>query len=304
MIAPVGIESILSGVAVKLLLQALVRAVSELTVVSSDRSNEAPIEVWQFTDTHLFGTPESRLAGIDTFASLSAVVDLAMQERRCPDFVILTGDLSQDGSAESYIRLRQLLATIGAPVYFLPGNHDAPALMSEHLPVPGSNIRSDTGFVWGCWQVILLDSHIDGKVEGRVSGEELERLKQLLVRDSERHALICIHHYPQPVDSDWVDQMGLTNPDELFAVLDRHPQVAGLLCGHIHQDWQSARNGVLMLATPSTCVQFRPRTDKLAFDSVPPGYRRLQLKKDGTISSEVERLAGLPHGLQISAEGY
>ena len=41
------------------------------------------------------------------------------------------------------------------------------------------------------------------------------------------------------------------------------------------------------MATPSTCRQFRPRSDEFATDDKPPSYRRITLRADGTVDTEL-----------------
>ena len=97
----------------------------------------------------------------------------------------------------------------------------------------------------------------------------------------------CTTH-PVVVGGAWRDVVSLANPDALFAVLDRHPQVRGLLWGHIHQPFDGARGAVRLMATPSTCFQFkRTPGGELGIADDPPGYRRLTLAPDGGIDTEV-----------------
>jgi Icc protein len=46
-------------------------------------------------------------------------------------------------------------------------------------------------------------------------------------------------------------------------------------------------DGIRILATPSTCSQFRPLSHDFAIDNAPPAYRRLDLHADGSIQTEV-----------------
>ena len=108
----------------------------------------------------------------------------------------------------------------------------------------------------------------------------------------ELHALITLHHQPVPVGGAWLDEVSLANPDDLFAVLDRHAQVRGVLFGHVHQVFEGERNGVRLMASPSTCFQFVRDGEDLGIGDDPPGYRRLALRPDGAIESAVHWLAG------------
>jgi Icc protein len=270
----------------------------------SDRQSKAPIKILQFTDTHLFAGEDGRLVGVATYASLRNVIDLALAERGKPDLILLTGDLSQDETPESYERLRELIGTIGSPAYCLPGNHDTPALMTEVLAVQGSAIRNDCSFVCNNWQVILLSSHWPGHVEGLLNESELERLEDALALPSYEHALVCLHHNPVSVNCAWMDKISLTNPEALFSILDAESRVRALLWGHVHQEFEGERRGIKLMSTPSTCVQFQPGGANFAVDDRPPGYRWLELHSDGTIGTAVGRLPSTPEGLILASRGY
>src|SRR5690606_1717451 len=82
----------------------------------------------QLTDIHLFEQPGSRLGEVDTDASLASVLEYLrhdLQEQgRQPDLILLTGDLTQDGSANAYVRLKDAMLDFRVPLAVLPGNHD------------------------------------------------------------------------------------------------------------------------------------------------------------------------------------
>jgi Icc protein len=79
----------------------------------------------------------------------------------------------------------------------------------------------------------------------------------------------------------------LQNAEEFFDVIDRNPNVRGIVWGHVHQSYDALRNGVRLLATPSTCAQFLPHAEQFALDRQPPGYRTLELKADGSILTDL-----------------
>jgi hypothetical protein len=55
-----------------------------------------------------------------------------------------------------------------------------------------------------------------------------------------------------------------------------------------------------MLATPSTCVQFKPHCANFTLDTIAPGWRWLELHADGTLTTEVCRLTGkIPPGYRF-----
>ena len=139
----------------------------------------------------------------------------------------------------------------------------------------------------GLWRIVLLDSTIPGSAAGRLSQESLAALQSALAAAPQRHVLVCLHHHPVPMSSRWLDRVGLQNAGEFLDIIDRHANVRGLVWGHVHQRYDALRNGVRLLATPSTCAQFLPRAEQFAVDRMPPAYRTLELKADGSITTEV-----------------
>lgn len=259
------------------------------------------VRVLQITDTHLFADPQGALLGMPTLRSLDAVLDLVRAEALPADLALATGDLVHDGSASGYRLLGERLAVLGCPTFALPGNHDDPVLLEAVLAAPPVQRRRETRC--GDWQILLLDSTIPGSDGGRLPQSELDRLDAALGA-TPGHALVCLHHSPLATGSDWLDTMALTNADDFFGVLDRHPCVRGVLFGHIHQTLEAARNGVRIMGSPSTCVQFAKVRPRFGVDPRPPGYRWLGLLPDGGIRSGVRRVADAPGPLQLDAGGY
>ena len=76
------------------------------------------------------------------------------------------------------------------------------------------------------------------------------------------------------------------------------------LCGHIHQELDLDWNGRRLMATPSTCVQFKPHCAGFTLDTVAPGWRWLNLHPDGSLTTEVCRLEGAQFRPDTASEGY
>lgn len=259
------------------------------------------LRVLQLTDTHLYADPGGRLLGINTLETLHYVIQHFRDHAWPVDLLLATGDLVHDASPAGYARIGELLAGFGVPVFCLPGNHDHPAMMHRHLA--GGIVRTDRVIDHGDWRFVMLDTVIEGEEGGQLRAEELLALHEALA-ESDRPTLVCMHHQPVNVGSAWIDTMAIANPDELFDILDRHDQVRGILWGHIHQRFDARRNGVRLMASPSTCVQFTPGQDSFQVDEEPPGFRLLALLPDGTIRTEVLRIQQMPQGLEIASSGY
>jgi len=262
----------------------------------------SPLLVAQVTDTHLLASTEGELLGLPTTRSFEAVVRQLDKLQPRPDLLLLTGDLSQDESLESYLRLRQCLVPLEIPTYWLPGNHDRKDLMHQALAYPP--LVADKAFEKARWQFLLLDSAVPGQVYGRLSAEMLAWLDRQLLLSSPRPTAIALHHPPFAVGCQWIDGSRLENASDLYAVIDRHPQVQVVLCGHVHQDICYWRNDVCYLTTPSSSIQFKPNSDRFALDKRAPGFRLLWLYPDGRFETQVERVEFALATLNLAAGGY
>ncbi len=182
----------------------------------------------QLSDSHLFADGAGKLLGVDTQDSLQRVIERVLQEQQQIDLILASGDLSQDGSAESYQRFREMTAVIPAPARWFPGNHDeVPAMQAACVDSDLLEPVIDLGN----WRVTLLDSSIPGAVPGYLSEQQLALLERALSEAPDRHHLICLHHHPVSIGCKWMEPIGLRNPDALFAVLERFSQVRAVLWG-------------------------------------------------------------------------
>jgi Icc protein len=254
----------------------------------------AVVRLLHLTDFHIFSDPHGLIKGICSNDSLCAVLAHAQQHYPESDAVILGGDLAQDEAEDTYQRLAAMLASwTTSPFMVTPGNHaNLPALQRALIPALKEVSAYSDCLELSAWQVIALNSHEQGSVAGQLADAELARLESVLSNSADKHILVAIHHPPVPVGSRWMDAIGLKNWDSFWAVIDRFPQVRGVICGHIHQQFDAMRGSVRILGTPSTCVQFVPGQDVFCLDDKSPGYRWLELMPDGSIRTGVERIEG------------
>lgn len=273
-----------------------------MTNVTRHPKSRQAINILQITDTHLFAGSDGRLLGLNTEQSLKAVINAARSGHGPADLILATGDLVHDGTAAAYRRVFSHLEKFAAPVYCLAGNHDEACTLQQ--TISGGLIHYASHIHKGYWQLIFLDSSIAGSEGGHLAAAELESLERHLQDDPDSHALVCLHHQPVPMGSRWLDTMAVDNAGEFFAIIDRHPQVRGILWGHVHQELDSLRGNIWLMSTPSTCVQFLPGSEDFALDTRAPGYRWLTLHADGRIESGVQRLSEMPGSVDLASAGY
>jgi Icc protein len=261
-----------------------------------------PVHLLQITDTHLYADPAGEAYGVNTAHSLARVLDAVFAARGPqPDAIVVTGDVSDDLSEASYLRLREFLGNRGVPVHCVPGNHDDPRLMAELLDSGG--IRCCGSAELRGWGLVTVDTHSPGEVGGWISGAGLARLDDDLASFEGRPVVVAMHHPPVLVGSAWLDRSRLGNAREFFEVVDRHPQVRAVLAGHVHQACDALRGTVRVMTAPSTCAQFAPGSTRFAVDPRPPGYRWITLRADGALETEAHWIANIPPASESNPPG-
>jgi 3',5'-cyclic-AMP phosphodiesterase len=247
--------------------------------------NDDVIKLVQITDPHLHAHKDARMRGVNTCVTLQAVLTRLHNRKSKPDAIIATGDLVQDETRGGYLRFAKMLKPLDVPVYCLPGNHDSPEIMQEHL--------NDAPFQYcgqatmGSWQLLMLNTHAYNDDSGQLQQEELDKLDADLTACAKQHAAIFLHHHPVPMGSRWLDGTGLRQHREFLNIVTSHKHVRTVVWGHVHQASDHEHEHIRMLSTPSTCSQFLPNSDDFAIDDRPPAYRWLNLYADGAIDTQV-----------------
>ena len=255
------------------------------------------------TDTHIMAGGKWLIRGtnteFDTDASLCRVVETVRRLDPAPAFAVLGGDLAspdilhRDRSltpaeyASSYIRLREILAGLPCPAYYLMGNHDNLEAFNVALR-PG--VPKDAPGYWALdhdgLHVVALDSHEVGHADGVLDPVQLDWLERDLAAHRPAPTVVFVHHHPWPLGHAWMDTMQLRNGSELMSLLARHTQVRWLIGGHVHSEQTIQRDGLTFLTSPSTCIQLSKLGGPVHFDPGPPGFRVVDVE-DGRLSSHV-----------------
>ena len=246
-----------------------------------------PLRLLHLTDLHLAADEAAVLRGIQPLATLRRTLAQALAHTRdagwAPDAIVVTGDVVHDDPG-GYAHFRREFAALGVPVCCIPGNHDDATALSQALNQPPF-ITGGTLDLRG-WRLVLLDTSVPGQDGGQLAPSQLELLERALATAS-TPVLVCLHHHPVAMSSNWLDQIGLGNAAQFWSIIDAHRCVRGVLWGHVHQSFDGLRRGVRLLATPSTCAQFLPHAQDFAIDSLPPAFRTLELKPDGSLITDL-----------------
>ncbi len=237
----------------------------------------------QITDSHLGPTRDFSYYGHQPYRTLARAIDLINAMPQPPDFVVHTGDLSNDRSAESYELAAELLGRLRVPLYLVNGNHDDRALLRKMLDAPHApdgdpdapldyvfEVKGERFLVLDGWSPEVRDPL------GKLSAAQLARVRA--ETEANGPSLTVLLHYPPfPMGSPWLDQhMPLVNGEELHAALrPAHARLRGVFCGHLHRSSQITRAGITYFCGPSTVAGYtwRPWEHTPALDpDYPPAY--------------------------------
>jgi Icc protein len=213
------------------------------------------------SDLHLV-RPGERASEIDSRQNLSAVLAYLKERAIRPSFVVISGDLSNDGSAESYAVLMEALPEIAAadtPVLLALGNHDDRSSFRRVVlgEEAGGALPYHYSHTIDGLRVIVLDSMIPGEDGGALGGAQLAWLEKELEAPAARGNLLVLHHCCR-LASRFTEEPDfiLRDAAELEAVVACHQErIVGVLAGHSHQANAATFGGTVHVTAPAVFCQ-------------------------------------------------
>ncbi|HET9141591.1 metallophosphoesterase [Actinophytocola sp.] len=200
--------------------------------------------------------------------------------------VLVTGDLADHGLPAEYEQVRKVL-TGPHEVLICPGNHDVRGAYREVLlEEPASERPINRVHRVGGVSILMCDSTIPGRDDGLLDRETLDWIDSTLGGGPDGPALLCFHHPPQPLHVPWLDEIRQHGERNLAAILERHPRIAALLCGHAHTPAATTFAGRPLLVAPgvvSTIMLPWEHTD-IDYD-LPPAVAFHILDDDGRLTT-------------------
>lgn len=245
--------------------------------------------IGQLTDTHVLAQADTETeVFVDNNARLVDAVTALNAETVPVEVVIGTGDLTNDGNADQYEPLAELLAELQMPFLALPGNHDHRDRLRSTFPLTPWIDADHASWVTDVAGVRLigLDSTNPGQHGGRIDDERCTWLDGVLSQEFDGPTLLSMHHPPYESGIWWMDKNGFPGLELLEAVLTAHP-VDRILCGHLHRPMSSMFAGVPAQVGMSTVqhveLDFRPDAPVAVIDN-PVGYQLHQVTSDAVVA--------------------
>ncbi|KXI30263.1 metallophosphoesterase [Paraglaciecola hydrolytica] len=248
------------------------------------------IQLAQISDCHLFADMQQSAYGhINPYQSLGKVLVELVQHKL--DLLLVTGDLSADGSAQSYQHFKQLVDASGitCPYVILPGNHDDIANLQQQFELEQLwlNYPCESPLTLANWQFHLLNTKTTTS-NGALSIQTLVKLERALANASDHFHVIAAHHHPLPCNG-WMDKHHWHNAIDFVATLSRYPAVKAMVHGHIHHASEQQIDNCNYMACPSTCWQWAMQA-QFDISSQVAGYRLLQLTTNGQVATQIFRV--------------
>lgn len=212
----------------------------------------------QISDPHIVPKGELAYGRVDTAAPLRACVETI--NRILPDIgpvdmAIVSGDLTDFGTAEEYRRFRDIMEPLAIPYRAIPGNHDNVCEMragfadQEWMPKSGPiNWTAEFADL----ALIGLDTSVVGKAHGRLTNETLVYLQNQLSVLNKKSVIVAIHHPPILTGIEKMDIQNLRDSRNLKSILSEYQGELRLVCGHLHRNIVAPFGKVICQIAPGT----------------------------------------------------
>ena len=188
---------------------------------------------------------------------LRVVADILAQPTK-PSFALINGDCAFNvGLPEDYATFASLVATFPTariPLHMTMGNHDDRIAFLKQFPQTQGKVEGQTHAAavavegryvslvetkYANWFLIDTLQKVN-HVTGEMGPQQLEWLRQALMTNSDKPAIVVGHHNPQfnvPEDG---RVTGLQDSSALFELLESQPHVKAYVYGHTHA-WSTTR---------------------------------------------------------------
>ncbi|MGM7668310.1 metallophosphoesterase [Microbacterium sp. A93] len=243
------------------------------------------LRILHLSDTHFSADGGRHYGVVDTAEHLGRA--LAHVEHLTFDLVVVSGDVSDDGSEESYRLVRDAVIPWardrGARTVFAMGNHDRrdafratlgggqPDASEQELPGidldrPVASVAEQDG-----WRVIVLDSSVPGAGFGTLEAAQKQFLRELLASSATHGTVVVVHHPPVRAQTVLLQALALDERDgqDLIDIV-RGTDVRLILAGHYHQAITEFVGGVAVTVAPGVTNishAFADPTEESAIDA-------------------------------------
>ena len=248
------------------------------------------MEIIQITDLHITKDIVNIKNNCKPYLTLSNTLKHINEYHPQVKDIVITGDLSNDYSQESYVVIKDLLKIYEFDIFILPGNHDSlvriQAICDDQISTDSIDLRPFNILAYN------FDTHVPGKINGHLKKTQINELKNKLNSNPNTDKIIIFTHHPvTKINSKWIDKHRCENSEELLELmLSYDDKEFKIFSGHVHQEFDYRKNNIEFFTTPSTCYQFKKESEDFALeDNLSYGYRVIT-SHDNNIKTKVIRI--------------
>ncbi len=258
----------------------------------------------QITDTHIVEKGSHWLFHplTKTEKRLSRTIEYLNALNPAPDVVLITGDLTDQGSPLAYAHFREIAANLKLPLYVIAGNHDRREEM--RLAFADSSYLPKSGFLHYAideypLRLIGLDTLVEGKALGSLCLERVSWLEKKLQEDPEKPTLLFMHHPPAKTGVKVFDDIICLADPRFEEVVLQAKNIVGIVCGHYHHFCLNSFAGKPCFIAPSVVPPpyfTHPGDEELtAIEIEDPAVSLHQWEKGRGLISHFFRVKEKPH---------
>lgn len=217
------------------------------------------IKVAQITDIHMLNKKNEIFRGSNPYKNFKEIMHTI--NKHGYDYLLFTGDISEEGMLESYRLVNDLIGDTLIPYFFIPGNHDNVDNMKEVFKERCLNENSSITFL--NWELLWLDTKIKQKPYGYIPKKSYNLVNQRIITSEAENIGIIMHHHPKEVGTPLIDKFNIHNGYLIEQELIQHEKVKLIMFGHVHNNYEFWLNEVFCSSAPATCLQFPKGTTTL-----------------------------------------
>lgn len=194
-----------------------------------EKGQKLALKLLHFSDLHLTDS-DAPIYGVKPLENFKSLLQQALKHHNDANLIILSGDISQDGTKEGYGLLKNELAGLDERVVLTLGNHDK----RENFLEVFNGRKLDYFLDYNNLRLIVLDTSCGEKNAGLIKEEVLAKLLSWL--DTDLRVIITMHHNPFLSDIPSIDSENLLNEAELLDIIKKSGKRVHFITGHLHRN--------------------------------------------------------------------
>jgi len=206
------------------------------------------------------------------------------------DAIIVSGDISNDGSLASYIFADHVFADLNIPTYWCAGNHDGlDTLYATFKPkfchIAGQVLINGWRLYFVNSVAIDVDNPSVNRSRGIIPIIARKELDEQLSENPEP-AVIILHH-PSLEIGGWLDNKILKDRETFRETLSHHENVKLVLSGHVHCFSIKKEKNIIYSTASSIGYAFDPTLPKYEIKHGNEGFSSINLDNNKIIIENI-----------------